>query len=256
MGNKELGYATLGKLQTDELIKTKNNLSTDTSTDATVKVKDTELKDKREDKITFDDDIDWEFKGDRWIPTKVDLYVVDTARLKESIQLSFTITKLSEVQKSYSENFDYPAAHWAEQAERWQPVSQSVKEKIRDWKNFVVVFYNSCSKEPKLCLDDKRGYGTNNDGDKKNEKDPMGTLLFGQTYRVEYHKNAEGKHVWEVSGIQEDGMTFISASHVYVKDYIETNEIVLWGRVFNFDESARVFDKDFGLVGRIVFLED
>lgn len=256
LGNKELGYATLGKLQADELIKTKNNLSTDTSTDATVKVKDTELKDKREDKITFDDDIDWEFKGDRWIPTKVDLYVVDTARLKESIQLSFTITKLSEKQESYSVNFDYPAAHLADQAERWQPVSQSVKEKIRAGKKFAVVFSNSCSKKPELCLKDKEGYGTNNEGNKNNANDPIGTLLFGQIYQVNYYKNAEGKHVWEVSGIQEDGMTFISPSHEYGEDHIERNEMDLWGRVFKFDESASVFDKDFGLVGRIVFLEE
>jgi hypothetical protein len=50
----------------------------------------------------------------------VDLYVVDTARLKESIQLSFTIKTLAKDQKSYSVNFDYPAANPESQVERWQ----------------------------------------------------------------------------------------------------------------------------------------
>lgn len=255
LGNKELGYATLGKLQAEELIKTKNNLSTDMSTDVTVKVQDTEIKDKREDKITFDDDIEWEFKGDRWIPTKVDLYVVDTARLKETIQLSITKTTISKDKKEYSVLFTYPAAHLAEQAERWQPVSQSVKEKIRAGKKFAVVFYSGCY-DQMACSRDNTGYGTDNNGDRNNAKDPMGTLLFGQMYQVTYHKNAEGKHVWKVSGIQEDGMVFISPSHEYDEDYIERNEMVLWGAVFKFDESASVFYNGFGLVGRIVFLEE
>lgn len=132
----------------------------------------------------------------------------------------------------------------------------SVKEKIRAGKKFAVAFYDSCSKEPELCLKDKEGYGTNNNADNKNENDPMGTLLFGQIYQVNYYKKADGTHVWKVSGIQEDGMVFISPSHEYDEDYIERNEMVLWGGVFKFDESASVFYKDFGLVGRIVFLEE
>lgn len=134
----------------------------------------------------------------------------------------------------------------------------SVKEKIRAGKKFAVAFYDSCSNEPELCLKDKERYGTNNKDDNKHENDPMGTLLFGQIYQVNYYKE-EGKHVWIVSGIQEDGMKLTSSEpsdSSYDEDHIERNEMVLWGRVFNFDESARVFDKDFGLVGRIVFLEE
>lgn len=253
LGNKELGYATLGKLQADELIKTKNNLSTDMS--AVSDSADNKAEVKHQNKITFDDDIEWEFKGDRWIPTKVDLYVVDTVRLKEAIQLSITKTTISKDKKEYSVLFTYPAAHLAEQAERWQPVSQSVKEKIRAGKKFAVVFYSGCYDQI-ACSRDNIGYGTDNNGDKNNANDPIGTLLFGQIYQVNYYKNAEGKHVWEVSGIQEDGMTFISPSHEYDEDYIERNEMVLWGAVFKFDESASVFYNGFGLVGRIVFLEE
>lgn len=261
LGNKELGYATLGKLQADELIKTKNHLSTDTSTDATVKVKDTELKDKREEKITFDDDIEWSSKGDRWIPTKVDLYVVDVARLKESIQLSFTNTTLSETKEKHTFNFLYPAAHLAEQAERWQPVSQSVKEKIRAGKKFAVVFYNSCSKEPKLCFDDKTGHGTNNTNDGQDKKDPLGPFLMGQIYQGQYYQNT-GQ--WEGSGFQEWDAKLGTHKSNSRKDHLEDNEMVLWGHVFRFDDSANVFyeaiykenEHNLGLVGKIVFLEE
>ena len=131
----------------------------------------------------------------------------------------------------------------------------SVKEKIRAGKKFAVVLYSGCY-DKIACSRDNTGYGTDNNGDKNNANDPLGTFLFGHQYHVKYHKNAEGKHVWEVSGIQEDGMNFISPSHAYDEDHIERNEMVLWGGVFNFDESASVFYKEFGLVGRIVFLEE
>lgn len=137
----------------------------------------------------------------------------------------------------------------------------SVKEKIRAGKKFAVAFYDSCSKEPELCLKDQEGFGTNNTSNGKNNEDPLGNFLMGQIYQVQYFPETKA---WEVSGFKEWHKELGTHKSVSGKDNLEDNEMLLWGYTFRFDDSANVFyeatykenELDLGLVGRIVFLEE
>ncbi len=103
---------------------------------------------------------------------------------------------------------------------------------IKSGKNFTVSF-------------DKVGRKFDDSGWTGNT-DPMGTLKAGETYQVTY---SNGKYT--TRGFNEQSRSVISAT--YANANPDRGEISLWGRVYTFDGSSNVYDRQFGLVGTLHF---
>ena len=107
-----------------------------------------------------------------------------------------------------------------------------ILNKIQSGSSFTVTF-------------DKVGNKFNDSGWTGNT-DPMGRLMAGKTYQVQY---SGGKYT--TRGFNEATQSVKSAT--YSNANLSKGQISLWGRVYTFDGSGNVYDPQFGLVGTLRF---
>ena len=112
IGNDLVGYCNLGERQIDEVLSAKPTLETESSHDSTF---EKEKKAKATTKNTFtsrvNNDISWSFNGEDWVPSKVDLYILDTSQLTRNVNIFKTMNIVSDTSTtSYQQCFLNPAA--------------------------------------------------------------------------------------------------------------------------------------------------
>lgn len=95
LGNDIIGYAQLNKIQIDEVFKTKPAINTDSSDQKNLEVEGIKAGSDTKNKSNFSNDIEWTQKGDTWIPSKVNVHLLDTTNLSNDIDVYLT-TKITD----------------------------------------------------------------------------------------------------------------------------------------------------------------
>jgi len=107
VGNDLIGYAQLNKIQVGELVSAARAMGMSGTDTEEV---DGKPKEGKTFATNFSDNLNYNFSGDEIIPTSVDLYIVDKAKLARSIKMEFTKNVLSDSPKTFIWNFVSPAA--------------------------------------------------------------------------------------------------------------------------------------------------
>jgi len=150
-------------------------------------------------------------------------------------KLSVAQMCLEEIVRGISFGTGIPSTAGSKTLERHRG-SQWWIEYIRSGRPFKVVFDKTYDK-----FDDSGYTGSW-------ETDPMGNLKGGESYVVVYK---DGK--FKCKGYNE--RTGKIETFVYSNADPRDNQISLWGRVYAFDGKGNVYDRDYGLVGKLVSIE-
>lgn len=123
LGNDLIGYVNLGEQQMKEVLSSKPKLQvTDDlklETDAKLAVGKVQGSGKlgvhSKGNVVVSDDIWWTFDGKAWIPSKVDLYILDQTVLRNELRITWAKNIVAEDKQSYMQKFLHPAATLYEQ---------------------------------------------------------------------------------------------------------------------------------------------
>ncbi|MEM9293576.1 MAG: hypothetical protein AAGD01_17990 [Acidobacteriota bacterium] len=110
LGNDVLGYADLGKQEVRELLSAAPSLDTSASSDTTGEYGGAKGSSKKESDFTYKNSIKWERDGSSWIPSTVDISIVDRAELKDVIELDISKNVRSSTSDQYIYQFVSPVA--------------------------------------------------------------------------------------------------------------------------------------------------
>jgi len=110
LGNEVIGYCTLSKEEAAQLSKIKPSLSLDDKDKKSMSKGPQKAETNSEMKYAYSNGIEWEHKGNSWVPTRLKLYVLDEAKLSMVVNLSWTRSIKKKKPQAFVYYFNYPAA--------------------------------------------------------------------------------------------------------------------------------------------------